>query len=143
VIAIVVLFMTRNKPVQSLLLIAYPLAMTTQMLAIAFEAPSHQIQQTQMGILLHASLSIVAYSVFSIAALQALLLYIQNKQLKAHVTNSWMRALPPLQTMEKMLFEVIWAGLILLTLSIISGAIFIENLFAQHLAHKTLLSVLA
>ena len=35
------------------------------------------------------------------------------------------------------------AGFILLTLSLLTGAIFLENIFAQHLVHKTSLSLLA
>ena len=38
---------------------------------------------------------------------------------------------------------LVWAGIILLTLSIASGLIFLDNFFAQHLAHKTVLSLLA
>jgi len=54
-----------------------------------------------------------------------------------------MRHLPPLQVMETLLFQLIITGFVLLTLSLLSGAIFVENMFAQHLAHKTLLSSLA
>lgn len=45
--------------------------------------------------------------------------------------------------MERVLFELVWAGIVLLTLSIISGLLFLDNFFAQHLAHKTVLSLLA
>jgi ABC-type uncharacterized transport system permease subunit len=34
-------------------------------------------------------------------------------------------------------------GIVFLTVSLTSGFIFIENLFAQHLVHKTVLSILA
>ncbi|KTC32266.1 cytochrome C assembly protein [Pseudomonas sp. ABAC21] len=50
---------------------------------------------------------------------------------------------PPLQTMESLLFGFLWAGWTLLSLSLISGWLFVENLFAQHLVHKTLLACLA
>ena len=45
--------------------------------------------------------------------------------------------------MENLLFEILWIGIILLTLSLISGLIFIEDIFAQHLLHKTVLSIAA
>jgi ABC-type uncharacterized transport system permease subunit len=45
--------------------------------------------------------------------------------------------------MESLLFGFIWAGWVLLSMSLISGWIFVENLFAQHLVHKTLLACLA
>ena len=43
--------------------------------------------------------------------------------------------------MERVLFELVWSGVVLLTLSIISGLIFLDNMFAQHLVHKTVLSL--
>jgi ABC-type uncharacterized transport system permease subunit len=52
-------------------------------------------------------------------------------------------ALPPLQAMETLLFQMIGTGLFFLTASLFSGFIFIEDLFAQHLAHKTVLSIIA
>ena len=64
-------------------------------------------------------------------------------QLKTNYTSLLIRNLPPLQTMESLLFEMIWTGLILLTLGMISGTIFIDDLFAQHLVHKTILSIIA
>ena len=45
--------------------------------------------------------------------------------------------------MESMLFELIWIGMLLLSASILSGAIFIDDIFAQHLVHKTALSIAA
>ncbi len=51
--------------------------------------------------------------------------------------------MPPLQTMEQMLFELIWVGMLLLSISLLSGTVFIVNIFAQHLEHKTVLSISA
>ena len=45
--------------------------------------------------------------------------------------------------MESILFEIVWVGLVLLTVAIASGFIFIEDIFAQHLVHKTVLSICA
>ena len=45
--------------------------------------------------------------------------------------------------MEALLFELLWVGEVLLTLSIMSGFIFLENIFAQHLVHKTVFSIAA
>jgi len=45
--------------------------------------------------------------------------------------------------MERLLFEMITAGFLLLTLALISGFVFTDDLFAQHLAHKTVLSMIA
>ena len=51
--------------------------------------------------------------------------------------------MPPLMTVEKRLFQLISAGLLLLTLSIASGLFFLEDMFAQGKSHKAILSILA
>ncbi|WP_417223462.1 cytochrome C assembly family protein [Amphritea sp.] len=95
------------------------------------------------GLVIHILISILAYSIFTLAAFQAVLLAKQEYHLKHHKTKGLLRSLPPLQTMEALLFEMIWTGLILLTLSLITGAIVFDDLFAQHLVHKTILSIFA
>ncbi len=143
IIVIVLLFFMRRKPVQNLFLICYPLAILSLIGAVFLTNQANPIPRHQMGVLLHVSLSIIAYSFLSLAALQALLLYIQNKQLKARRNSHFLKALPPLLTMETILFALIRAGFVLLTLAIMSGVVFIQDLFAQHLAHKTILSIFA
>jgi ABC-type uncharacterized transport system permease subunit len=91
----------------------------------------------------HILLSILAYSVLSIGALQAVLLAVQEKHLREKRPGGFIRALPPLQTMETLLFRMIGAGFILLSLALVSGALFVQDLFAQHLVHKTVLSIVA
>ena len=85
----------------------------------------------------------LAYSLLTLASVQAILLAIQDDHLRRRQTGGFIRALPPLQTMESMLFEMIGAGFVLLTLALISGFAFLEDMFAQHLVHKTVLSTLA
>ncbi|HET6592901.1 MAG TPA: cytochrome c biogenesis protein CcsA, partial [Xanthomonadales bacterium] len=53
--------------------------------------------------------------------------------------------LPPLLTMEKLLFRIIWAGFILLTATLVTGVVFTEELFgkAAKLNHKTLFGVVS
>ncbi len=142
-IVAVLLVISVQRPTQNLFLVAYPIAIATIVCALVFDANPEQLTYSNSGILSHIILSVLAYSVFTLAAGQALLLYLQNKQLRTNHTSLLIRNLPPLQTMESLLFEMIWTGLTLLTLGIISGAIFIDNLFAQHLAHKTILSLIA
>ena len=57
--------------------------------------------------------------------------------------GGFIRALPPLQTMESLLFQMITTGFVLLTLALVTGALFLEDIFAQHLVHKTTLSIIA
>lgn len=142
-IIVAILLLTHRRTFRNLLVVAYPLAALSLLPALLFESSSHRIPSDAQGLLLHIALSVIAYSILSVAAIQALLLHLQNRQLKARVNGRLVRILPPLQTMESVLFELIWAGMILLTLSILSGAIFLEDIFAQHLVHKTAFSILA
>ena len=54
-----------------------------------------------------------------------------------------MRSLPALETMEALLFQLIWIGEIILTLALISGFLVFDNLFEQQLIHKVTFSLLA
>lgn len=95
------------------------------------------------GVLAHILLSILAYGVISIAVLQSVILLLQEQQLRKRPVSAWIRNFPPLQSMESLLFSLLWGGWLLLSLSLITGWLFLDNLFAQHLVHKTFLSCLA
>lgn len=139
---IVVLSCTR-KPLHNVFILLSPLSM----LAVlgAYWLPSSVIPFTSIsyGIAWHILLSILAYSLLTIATLQALLLAYQNRQLHQRQLTRGLRFFPPLQTMEALLFEILWVGQILLSLSLASGFLFHDDLFAQHLAHKTVFSLIA
>ena len=68
---------------------------------------------------------------------------LQDRALRARKTAGWTRILPPLETMENVLFLTIHVGFLVLTLALFSGLFFVEDLFAQHLAHKAILSIIA
>ena len=92
----------------------------------------------------HIFSSLLAYSFLNIAAIQALLLAAQDVCLRGrHPDGFLVRSLPSLQSMESLMFQLIGAGLDLLTVSLLTGFLFLENMFAQHLVHKTVLSLLA
>lgn len=141
-VAALVLASCLRKPLTNLFVVIFPLAATTLVLAMAWP-PTTQAQHISAGILSHVLTSILAYSLFTIAAVQAFLLALQDRQLKHHHTRGLVRSLPPLQLMEKLLFEMLWLGFALLTLSLLTGFVFVDDIFAQHLAHKTFFSILA
>ena len=132
-----------RAPVTSLLLGLYPLALITGLLAGLFPENATTLPAGQEGLLVHILLSVLAYSILTIAAFQATLLAIQDYQLKHKHPTRFIRTFPPLQTMEQLLFQFLLCGEVLLTLALLSGFVFLDNMFAQHLAHKTLLSCLA
>ena len=95
------------------------------------------------GLIFHVVTSIIAYSILGLAALHAIVLSVQNSFLHKHQPGGLIRLLPPLKTMESLLFDAIVSGFVCLSLSLLSGMVYLENMFAQHLAHKTILSILA
>lgn len=107
-------------------------------------AESHLLAYNiKSGMLVHILFSILAYSLLSIAAVQALLLYIQDSALHNKHPGGFVRALPPLETMEILLFRIIGLGFIVLSIALISGIFYLQDMFAQHIVHKTILSVIA
>lgn len=107
-------------------------------------AESHLLTyHMKSGMLVHILFSILAYSLLSIAAVQALLLYIQDYHLHNKHPGGFVRALPPLETMEILLFRIIGLGFIVLSIALISGIFYMEDIFAQHIVHKTILSLIA
>ena len=134
---------TWRHPVEILTIILLPITIIVIVLEY-FGTSSHLLPAgSSTALSFHISTSIVAYSLLALAALQALLLSIQNKFLHAHQPGGLIKLLPPLKNMETLLFEVILAGFVALTISLGSGLLFLENMFAQQLAHKTVLSILA
>jgi ABC-type uncharacterized transport system permease subunit len=143
IIALLLLIATITKPVEQLGIVIFPIAaiMLTLELNLSDKPRLLHTHNWQMGV--HILTSIIAFSLLNIAALQAVLLAIQDQQLKSHPPKRLIQSLPPLQTMESLLFQMLGTGLFFLTISLFSGFIFIEDLFAQHLAHKTVLSIIA
>ena len=95
------------------------------------------------ALITHVLTSLIAYSVLGLATLHAVVLSLQNSYLHEHHPAGILRILPPLKTMETLLFESITIGFVLLSVSLATGLMFLENMFAQQLAHKTVLSILA
>ena len=132
-----------SLPVHNLLILLFPLGIITSLVAQFVPKGTVPFIDEEPGILAHILLSLLAYGMFTIAVVQSFLLLLQNHQLKHKHPLGLIKNFPPLQTMESLLFGFLWAGWILLSLSLISGWLFVENLFAQHLVHKTLLACLA
>jgi ABC-type uncharacterized transport system permease subunit len=127
----------------SLGLILLPLAGLTAVLAATLPEISFIPRHTNPGLDLHIFISLLAYSLLTLATLQALLLSYQNRHLHNHRPGGLIRILPSLQEMERMLFQFITVGFVLLTIALGTGFLYLDNIFAQHLVHKTILSFAA
>lgn len=131
-----------NRPLESLGLLIIPFIPPT-LLGSYFLPTNSTNLNLDNGLGIHIFTSLIAYSILTLAALHSLLLALQIRQLHDHKPNILVRTLPPLQDMESLLFKVIALGWVLLSFSLISGFLYLDDLFAQHVAHKTILSVAA
>ncbi|MGH8115032.1 MAG: cytochrome C assembly family protein [Rhodanobacteraceae bacterium] len=142
VIAALTLLVNAARPVAALGVILFPLA--GLFLAIdEFLAPPTAPFPLDWQIKLHVTIALLAYSLLAISAVLALLLATQEKALRSRQFNTWARTLPPLTQTESLMFRLIGAGFALLTLTLLSGVLFVHNLHAQHQAHTAILSLVA
>lgn len=140
-IAILLFLSSISKPVHALGILVYPVAAVIIILSLIF--PDANAKIIPLSLASHIFLSMTAYALLTLAVCQSALLKIQERHLHERQINSFINKLPPLQTMERLLFQSLRIGFYLLTLSLISGFVFIDDLFAQHLIHKTVLSLVA
>jgi len=91
----------------------------------------------------HILLSMGAAALLFAAAVTAVLLVVLDRRLRTRRIAALPNMLPPLDALEKVMFRLIGAGFVLLTLALFTGFVFVTNLFAQHLFQKTVLSLIA
>lgn len=139
-VTMMVLLSSLKKPSESLLIMILPVSMLAILLALLVPV-EHIVWDQVSSMVSHVLFSVMAYGILMVAAFQAILLSYQEHQLRTH--RDTIKTLPPLQTMERMLFEFLGLGVVLLTLSLGSGFLFLDDMFAQKLVHKTVLSITA
>ncbi|MCO4864277.1 cytochrome c biogenesis protein CcsA [Cupriavidus sp. WGlv3] len=140
-------------------LIVIPVALVASLMPLAF--PGSQILGYAARPLfkLHFIIANVAYGLFTLAAFHAFLMLLAERRLHGfrHAParpsapqpgqwlGRWLDLLPPLLTLEKLLFRLIGAGFVLLTLTIGSGLLFSEELFGRafRLDHKTVFALIS
>jgi len=101
------------------------------------------LEQQNWQIAAHIALSIVAYALLTTAVALAICLALLDRRLRSRRALGWLQALPSMEALESGTFQALTAGFAILTLALFSGFIFVDDLFAQHLVHKTVLSCLA
>lgn len=95
------------------------------------------------GLLLHISFALLSYAILSIAALYAIQLAWLDYKLKTKKATAVNPNLPPLMKVERQLFNIILIGNGLLTFTLLSGYLFLDDMFAKGVAHKSILSLVA
>ncbi len=142
VMVVLMMLIGITQPVQTLGLGVFPFAALAQAGALA--AGGGPIITTDTPVMAtHILISICAYGVLGLAAIQSLVLAFQHRMLHEHHALGAVRALPALSVMEKLLFHLIAIGFALLTIALATGLFFLDDIFAQQMVHKTVLSIFA
>ncbi len=141
-ITIQVLLSCIYRRIETLGIIVFPLSGLASILASLHFSP-HLINITDNAIQGHIMISVIAYSLIMLGAFQAGLLAYQDRSIRQHHPGGFVRFLPPLHDMETLLFQFLGFGFVCLSASLISGFFYLEDIFAQHLVHKTVLSIVA
>ena len=101
--------------------------------------------QLMHGLTWHVIIALPAYGMLCIAFAQAVLLFIQEKQLHKPSPVTQLQFLPAVETMESNLFWMIGAGFFLLTVNLLIGSLLTWQHYGKLLVfnHHIILSVLA
>lgn len=121
----------------------YPLAGLFAVWAAVLPSPVSQVRISDWQVSVHVLLSLLSAGLLTLAAVQSVALALQDRLLHRHRLAPAGGRMPPLQTMERVLFQLIAVGFGLLSLTLLSGLWFVHDWLAQHLAHKTVLSITA
>lgn len=130
---------------EGLQVLVVPTAAILSLLPLALPAV-HPLTNTHMAAFkAHLIISLLAYSLFTIASLHVLMMAVMERRLHRGNLPQFMQNLPPLLTMERLLFRIIFAGFVLLTLTLGSGILFSEEVFGKPMqfTHKTLFGFLS
>jgi len=122
-----------------------PLAAVTSVLPALFPGVALVAEESAPALRLHLAVAMLAYSFFTIAALHALLMTSIDRYLhqpggdSTGLTARLFAQMPPLLSLERLLFRQIAVGFVLLTATLITGTIFSKELFGRPLLfdHKT------
>ncbi len=91
----------------------------------------------------HIILAVIAYSLLTIASLFALQLAYIDHRLKHHKQVINQLKMPPLMTLEKILFQFVFLGFILLTCTLLTGFMFLNDMIEQGLVNRYSLTIIA
>lgn len=141
--ALFVWLMSFRRPLGYLFATLMPATAIAALGPVVFPGTPENAAHLSWTVALHVALSMLAYGLLTLAAVQGVALALQDRVLRQHESRHWLKQFPPLLTMEQTLFQFMGAGFFLLSLALLSGLFFVEDLFAQHLVHKTALSLFA
>ncbi len=131
-------------PIRRLGVLVFPLTIISLIFSLFWADQIIIFDDRSLAFNAHIIISLLAYSLLAIAAIQALLYIYQERQIKSRTNPAMLMALPPLQTMELLLFRLVGFGFVILTLTLISGAVFSQEIFGHAFVfkHHTILALL-
>ncbi len=144
---VVMLFLLSNliRPVGNLGALLMPIAATILILYWIWPLDQEDMPARSNPLfVIHLAIALLGYAFLALSALQALLLMIQDRRLQQHHPGHLLRGLPPIETMDRLLFQLITIGFIFLSLTIVSGIFFTEQIFGAPLVfnHHTVLAII-
>ena len=140
----------RNFALDGLRRLVMPFACGACLLPVLFPGSLMPLAGRPAAFGWHIAVAVLAYSTLTIAAFHAVLMALQEARLHTRpAAAGWLGSaldqLPALLTMEKLLFRVIWIGFVLLSLTVVSGFVFSEQVFGRPLVldHKSVFALLS
>ena len=141
----------RNFALDGLRVLMLPVAAVATLLPMIFPGSVVPLQGKSPLFSWHIVIAVLAYSTLTVAAFHAVLMALQESKLHARsaAPAGWLAGaverLPALLTMEKLLFRLIGFGFLLLTLTVLSGVLFSEQIIGRPLTwdHKTVFTLLS
>lgn len=135
---------SQSRALPGVAAIALLVAALAVLLPAAFPNPHRFSITDEPWAALHIAVALVAFSLLIVAGLQAMLLMGLERRLHRGLPDTAAGAMPPLLTLERFLFRLVGVGYVLLTVTMLSGIFFSEQLFGKPLTftHKVVFSVL-
>lgn len=130
---------------KGLQLLLYPAAALSMLAAALWPQPGAGYAVGNPAFALHVASALLSYSLFGLAALLSLLILLLNRRLRAHRISPLVSFLPPLLSLEKLMFQSMLAGFVLLTVSVGGGLLFSPEIFGKPLSltHKSVFGALS
>ena len=141
--ALMLLLFASREPVGGIARWVFAAALLGVAIGLIAPGASPRVQLDSWLLTTHIACSALAYGVLTLAAMQAAALWLRDRRLHSHPTPASTTDTVPLQTMERVLFQMIGLGFSLLTLSLASGLVVTQDVQAQHLTHKLVFTVVA
>ena len=141
-ISIQILLSSIYRRIESLGIIVFPVSGFASIVA-SLHLSDHLIITSSNAIQGHIMVSVIAYSLITLGAFQAGLLAYQDRSIRHHHPGGFIRFLPPLHDMETLLFQFLAFGFVCLSVSLLTGFLFVEDIFEQKQTHKVVLSSIA